>query len=68
MSYTPDNQLLEPGLSKTIEGIEETCSAIQERINCSYEWKPEHLNEIQELSSELHKLKLRLLRLKKNVR
>ena len=68
MSYTPENQLLEPSLEKIIEGIDEFNSAAMERIKDSTEWKDEHIDELQELIGEFIRMRRKLSILKEEVR
>lgn len=68
MSYTPENQLLDPGLTQIIEGIDKTNAAIDARISSDLDWLDDHLDEITALASELIELKSRLCRLRKRVR
>lgn len=69
MSYTPENQLLTPGLDKVIDGIDTLCAAIDERVSVDEsDWTEAHLDEITELSSELISLKTRLCRMRRQVR
>lgn len=63
MSYRPDNQSLEPGITKIVEGMDILLDAIEVRLN-SDDWTTEHLNEIAKLGKRLFGIKLELLKLK----
>lgn len=67
MSYTPDDQLLTPSLTKIISGIEDFITASTNRLNDSCEWQANHLNELTELSIKLLRLKTELILLRKDV-
>ena len=69
MSYTPQDQLLTPGLNTIVDGIDTLCAAIDERVSSDpCDWTEAHLDEITELAAELTVLKNRLCRLRRQVR
>lgn len=61
MSYTPDNQLLNPSTETIIGGIDEFTAAVRERVSAgTSEWKERHLLDITELSNRLFTLRTEL--------
>lgn len=68
MSYTPDDQYLEPGIDKTLEGMQEIFDATHERLKHPEEWNKNHLDELSELQIDLIRLRRKLSDLKKTTR
>lgn len=68
MSYTPDNQLLEPSLKKTLEGIDMLDAAIMARHRDRRVWDEDHLEEILALSVDLRRMQARLRKLMNETR
>ena len=70
MSYTPEDQLLEPSLEKILEGIEEFNNAFTKRLeandgsNGHKEWSDEHIDELAEISAKFQTFKVKLTKLK----
>lgn len=67
MSYTPEDQYLEPSLQQILDGIRDFSNAVSKRIT-SGGWKRSHIDEIQILRLELLKLEPALYKLKKEER
>ena len=67
MSYTSDEQKLEPSIYKILEGFEDFNSAANARhkqnAETNKEWTDEHLDELVELQGEILKLKRKLQKL-----
>jgi hypothetical protein len=68
MSYTPDDQLLEPGIQNILDGIRQLQNSIRERLTYPNDWSSGHLSEIKEIRVELTKWENTLLDLKERVR
>lgn len=74
MSYTPEDQLLEPSLEKILEGIEEFNNAFTKRLeandgsNGPKEWSDEHIDELAEISAKFQTFKVKLTKLKRETR
>lgn len=68
MSYTPENQLLEPSLTKILEGIEEFNAAFTKRLqaneNTQLTWDDKHIDELAEISAGFQLLKVKLTKIK----
>jgi hypothetical protein len=68
VSYTPEQQYLEPGIEKICEGIDLFNAAALERIKDSGEWQPDHLEELGDFIAEFTRLRVRLTNLKNRTR
>ncbi len=64
MSFIPNNQALEPSLTKMIEGISEFREASLNRMKDNYEWSDHHLKKINDLSMKLISFEAILYKLK----
>lgn len=54
MSYTPEDQLLEPAISKIREGIADFHARAQARLDAGdVDWKTSHLKELLDLRVQL---------------
>lgn len=62
MGYRPVEQSIEDPLRKILEGMNEFDAAVRLRIG-SGDWKAEHLEEIDELSRQLSKYRIKMTRL-----
>ena len=60
MSYTPEDQLLEPGINKIIEGIELLRDAAHARIAAPNDYTQYHIQEMIWLCTELTELEVKL--------
>lgn len=67
MSYRPDNQALEPGIEKILEGIKELQSAIgyRQEADGMDSWQDEHLDDLCEIELKLVDIRHDLSKLKK---
>lgn len=66
MSYTPDDQKFENPIKKILEGIKEFDSVVDKRMEANEdknEWSKEHILEINELSVDLMRMRVRLKKL-----
>ena len=68
MSYTPENQLLEPSVTMIIDGINNFDDAARQRVLHPEEWSVNHINELAVLQGDLAKLRARLVILMKGAR
>ena len=69
VSYTPEDQYLEPSLEKILEGIKEFNEAAQKRTEAGRsEWKQSHLDELRDLRIKFIMLEAELTKLKDEVR
>jgi hypothetical protein len=68
MSYTPENQKLQPGIDATLDGIKTLRDAAMERLRNRGEWREEHLSDMEDLVKQITALEFRLLKLKEETR
>lgn len=64
MSDRPDEQALEPPISKMVDGIDELGLTFDAR-NSSGDWSVEHKDELAALKVDLVKMRFRLTRLRR---
>lgn len=67
MSYTPDEQLLSPSITKILEGMKEFEAAAIERA-ASEDYTENHLAELSDTRKKLLDLRTKLEKLKRETR
>ena len=62
MSYTPENQKIHHHVESIIDGIDNLCGAIRERVDHPDNWGDDHLQDIADMSIDLQRMRFRLKR------
>ena len=68
MSFTRDDQLLEPHIIKILEGIRGFRAATIERVKNSNDWESDHLAEIAQVSLSMISHEAKLIKIKNETR
>lgn len=68
MSYTPEDQCLEPHIEQIISGIRGFNAATCQRLANAREWKAEYLKELISLRSRMGELEAELILLNQRTR
>lgn len=60
LSYTPEEQVLEPACHELMAAIDRFCAVVTARIQAPKEWDKVHLHEISQLAADLVQIRLRV--------